>query len=83
MSLDKKASVEKIIKNMSGEREELKLIFEAEFKSLTNIGNDFRIRHHETNRNDITDINHYDYFFNRCLSLIRLSVKYLDEEEKR
>ena len=27
----------------------------------------------------ITDINHYDYFFNRCLSLIVLSIKYLDE----
>ena len=79
VSLDKKASVAQIIKDISGEKEELRLIFEAEFKSLTDIGNNFRIRHHETNRNDITDINHYDYFFNRCLSLIVLSIKYLDE----
>lgn len=82
VSLDKKASVAKIIKDISGEREELSVVFEAEFKALTDIGNNFRIRHHETNRNDITDINHYDYFFNRCMSLILLSIKYLDEVKK-
>lgn len=79
VSLNKKESVTQIIKDISGESEELRVVFEAEFKALTDIGNNFRIRHHETNRNDITDINHYDYFFNRCWSLIVLSIKYLDE----
>ena len=79
ISLNKKESVTQIIRDISGENEELSVVIEAEFKALTDIGNNFRIRHHETNRNDITDINHYDYFFNRCWSLIVLSIKYLDE----
>ena len=52
-------------------------LFNAEFIALTNISNAFRIRHHETDKIDITDIRHYDYFFNRCLSLIALSLQYL------
>lgn len=79
VTLDKKTSVAQIIKDISGEREELSAVLETEFKALTDIGNNFRIRHHETNRNDITDINHYDYFFNRCWALISLSIKYLDK----
>ena len=46
-------------------------------KELTTIGNNFRIRHHETNKIDIVDIRHYDYFFNRCLALIALALQYL------
>ena len=39
---------------------------------------DKELRHHETNRTDITDIRYYDYFFNRCLSLIALAIQYLE-----
>ena len=39
-------------------------LFDSEFKELTNIGNNFRIRHHETNAIDITDI----FFTNTVLS---------------
>ena len=53
-------------------------LFDTEFKALTDIGNSFRIRHHETDRTDITDIRYYDYFFNRCLSLIALAIQYLE-----
>ena len=52
-------------------------LFTEEFKNLTKIGNEFRIRHHETDKIDITDIHYYDYFFNSCLSLIALAVQYL------
>ena len=52
-------------------------LFNAEFKTLTDIGNKYRIRHHETNKIDITDIRYYDYLFNRCLSLIALAIQYL------
>lgn len=75
--LDKKKSVEKIVSDMSGGQEAFAALFSAEFKTLTDIGNNFRIRHHETNRTDITDIRYYDYFFNRCLSLIALAIQYL------
>lgn len=77
-SLDKKQSVSKIIYNISSGYNDYITLFEEEFKSLTKIGNNFRIRHHETNKIDITDNNHYDYLFNRCLSLIALAIQYLE-----
>lgn len=77
-NLDKKKSVEKVVNDMSSGQETFVKLFNDEFKALTDIGNNFRIRHHETNRTDITDIRHYDYFFNRCLSLIALAIQYLE-----
>ena len=69
--------VEKIVQSMSNGQDAYESLFNAEFKALTDIGNHFRIRHHETNRVDITDVRYYDYFFNRCLSLIALAIQYL------
>lgn len=77
LDLDKSKSANKIIEDMSGGRDEFKELFETEFKTLTQMGNNFRIRHHETNKVDIVDYKHYDYFFNRCLSLIALAIQYL------
>ncbi len=76
-TMDKKASSTKIINDMANNRTEFVRVFEEEFRALTKIGNDFRIRHHETDKTDITDSRHYDYFFNRCLSLIALAIQYL------
>lgn len=77
-SMDKKSSVEKIVNDMAGGQAAYISLFDEEFRALTRLGNDFRIRHHETNKIDITDIHHYDYFFNRCLSLISLAIQYLE-----
>lgn len=74
---DKKHSAEKIVNNMSGGNSEFYNLFNDEFKRLTDIGNKYRIRHHETDKIDITDIRYYDYLFNRCLSLIALAIEYL------
>ncbi len=76
-SLDKKASAAKIVNDMGNGESRFVELFNTEFKALTDIGNAFRIRHHETNKVDITDQRHYDYFFNRCLSLIALAIQYL------
>jgi len=78
INLDKKKSLEKIIKDVSNGKEEFIAVFDNEFNTLTKIGNDFRIRHHETNKIDITDDRHYNYFFNRCMSLILLINQYLE-----
>lgn len=75
--MDKKASVSKIVSDMANSRAEFIELFNAEFIALTNIGNKYRIRHHETDKFDITDNKHYDYFFNRCLSLIALAIQYI------
>ena len=77
ISLDKKASVAKIVKDMSNGQTEFEQLFEAEFTVLTKIGNEYRIRHHETNKIEINDTQHYDYFFNRCLALIATALRYL------
>lgn len=76
-SANKKESANQIIADMAGDSEDYRKLFDEEFTKLTIIGNDYRIRHHETNKFDITDVRYYDYFFNRCLSLIALAVQYL------
>ena len=76
-TLDKKASAEKIVNDMSNGQAEFVKLFNEEFRALTDIGNGFRIRHHETNKTDIVDMQHFDYFFNRCLSLISSAIHYL------
>ena len=77
-TMDKKSSVGKIVNDSAGGKTEFITLFNNEFKALTDIGNNYRIRHHETNKIDITDSRHYDYFFNRCLSLIALAIQYLE-----
>ena len=77
-TLDKKTSAEKIVNDMSNGQIAFIKLFDNEFKYLTDIGNNYRIRHHETDKIDIIDIRYYDYFFNRCLSLISLAVNYLE-----
>ena len=62
---------------MSGNNKAFKDLFEKEFREITAIGNNFRIRHHETIKTDIEDDIHYAYLFKRCLSLIATAVKYL------
>ena len=76
-TLDKKKSCIKIISNISHNNVDYEEIFNQEFQELTNIGNRFRIRHHEIGKIEIIDPNYYDYLYHRCLSLIILSIKYL------
>lgn len=76
-NLDKKKSSKKIIDDISNQNDKYKELFTEEFLKLTKIGNDFRIRHHETNKTDIIDNNYYDYLFHRCYALIDLALIYL------
>jgi hypothetical protein len=73
----KKASVTEIISTISRGDNNFRDLFSEEFDKLTKIGNDYRIRHHEMYKINITDSNYYDYFFQRCFALIDLSLKYL------
>lgn len=76
-TMNKRDSANKIIADMANGQAPYVTLFSDEFKALTDIGNGFRIRHHETDKVEITDIRYYDYFFNRCLSLIALAIQYL------
>lgn len=82
---NKADSVKMLIERMANENEEFKKLFNEEFKKLTEIGNKFRIRHHEVGKFEITDMDYCDYFVNRCLSLVILAIKKtsnLIEEDK-
>lgn len=73
----KKRSLEKILNEVAHNNQTFIELFNNEFRALTDIGNNFRIRHHETNKTDIIDVKYYDYLFNRCMSLIALVIQYL------
>lgn len=75
--LNKKASAEKLIDEISGDTDGFADILNREFAELTKIGNEYRIRHHETDKKEIRDIRHYNYLFNRCLSVIILAAEYI------
>jgi hypothetical protein len=56
-------------------------LMESEFKTLTKIGNDYRIRHHETNKKELNKKEHTYYLFFRMLSLIDLCLSSIDKNE--
>ncbi len=76
---DKKGSITKLIDIVSKNNAEYREMVEDEFTSLTKLGNDFRIRHHETNKKDICCKEHYDYLFHRCIAVLRLLSSVLRE----
>lgn len=73
----KKQADQKVSDILASQNEQVSKIFEKEFSELGNIGNNYHIRHYNDIQVQVTDSRHYDYFFNRCLSLISLSLKYL------
>lgn len=77
-NITKKSSVEKIINDMSNNQESFKELFNREFRELTEIGNSFSIRHHETTQTIVQDKRYYDYFYKRCMSLITIATQYLE-----
>ncbi len=79
-TLDKRHSANKIVKDISLGCSEIEKEFNEEFKKLTEVGNNFRIRHHEKNKTDIIDKRHYDYLYKRCLALITTVIDFLDIE---
>lgn len=76
---DKKGLITKLIDIVSKNNAEYREMVEEEFTSLTKLGNDFRIRHHETNKKDICCKEHYDYLFHRCIAVLRLVTSVLRE----
>lgn len=76
---DKKGSITKLIDIVSKNNAEYREMVEEEFTTLTKLGNDFRIRHHETNKKDICCKEHYDYLFHRCIAVLRLVTSVLRE----
>lgn len=72
---DKKRSIEPILDDMAKGNPNFRNLFDKEFRDLTTIGNDYRIRHHEMGKFDISEAVHYDYLFNRSLSLVAAALR--------
>ncbi len=76
---NKKQSSEKLVsiisKNFNSD------LLESEFQSLTKIGNEYRIRHHETDKQEITEPKHLNYLFFRMLTLIDLCLTSINESK--
>lgn len=68
---NKKLSVESLLQASSASSE-FRDLLQAEASALTKIGNDFHIRHFETNRISIDQPQHFDYLFHRMYALLHL-----------
>ncbi len=77
ISIDKKESTKNLLKKVAGGKEEFFKLLDNEALLLTTIGNDFRVRHHETNKIKIETIDHIDYLFYRMMAFISLLINYL------
>jgi hypothetical protein len=73
-SNDKKSSITILLKKTSPEQNFCNRL-DREAVELTDIGNKFRIRHHEMDRIPIVSSDHVDYLFHRMFSLIYLILK--------
>jgi len=71
---DKKVSITTLLKKTSPETNFYNRL-DGEAKELTEIGNQFNIRHHEINKIPIESSDHVDYLFFRMFSLIYLILK--------
>ena len=79
--MKKNKSIEKLIKKVSSDNNAYGKLLDDESTALTKIGNDFRIRHHETDKYEIEDNNQIDYFFYRMVSFMALFLKYLEKDK--
>lgn len=79
LQCDKKTSADRLLDIMSKGCTDYKAMLQEEFSALTRLGNEFRIRHHETNKKDICFNEHFDYLFHRCLTVLKLATSVLSE----
>lgn len=77
LDVDKKNGVRSLIERMA-DTDEAQELLDDEFVTLTKIGNNFRIRHHETDKNPVPD-SLIDYLFTRAFSLLDRAIKVLAE----
>ncbi|MCK9482198.1 MAG: hypothetical protein M0R38_10625 [Bacteroidia bacterium] len=77
--IDKRQSAGKLLTIVSGNIDGE--FINNEFIILTKIGNEYRIRHHETDKKEIHEIKHLNYLFFRMLSLIDLCLTSIKENK--
>ena len=76
---DKKRSIEMVIDKISKGDTKMADTFRNEFDYLTKFGNTHQIRHFETGKIAIKDVRMKEYWYMRCLALINLAIKYIED----
>lgn len=76
-NIDKRKSAEMIVDKISNNKQNWIDLFNTEFKTLTDIGNTYRIRHHETTKINIEKSEWLNYFFGRCYALISMVIQFI------
>ncbi len=79
-SNNKKASAQTLVSNIAAGTAEFDKLLEDEFKTLTDIGNKYQIRHFETNKIQIGSMKQIDYLFYRLIALIDLCMDKVNEK---
>lgn len=79
-SNNKRFSAQTLVTNVAAETEDFDLLLDSEFKSLTDIGNKYQIRHFETNKIQIISMKQIDYLFYRMIALIDLCLDKVNTE---
>ncbi|ARD47551.1 AbiJ-NTD4 domain-containing protein [Sporosarcina sp. P33] len=77
---DKKSSAQTLVTNIAAGTADFNLILDSEFKSLTDIGNKYQIRHFEANKIQIGSLKQVDYLFYRMIALIDLCLDKVNNE---
>lgn len=75
---DKKQSAKRLLDKASSEPN-FREVLEEDAKKLTDIGNQFQIRHSEINRTPVNKSEHIDYLFQRLFAIIYLLLKSLEK----
>ena len=71
---DKRSSTARLLDRASGEAN-FRTLLEKDARLLTDIGNNFMIRHAEVTKIPINDEEHVDFLFHRLFAMIRLLLK--------
>jgi hypothetical protein len=69
---DKATSVAALLDRAANGQSEVREMLEREARAITEIGNDFRIRHHEIGKIPLEREADVDHLFHRCFALIRI-----------
>lgn len=75
---NKKQSANTLVTNVAGQTNNFNQLLNDEFTTLTKIGNDYQIRHFETNKIQIKSMKQVDYLFYRMIALIDLCLEDLN-----
>jgi len=71
---DKRRGIQQLL-NQAADEPNFRELLESEARSLTDVGNNFMIRHSERDKIPLANSEQVDYFFHRMFSLIRLLLR--------